>query len=508
MSLRKGTVKYISVLLFFVFLIAGKAQAPPPIQEQLHRLRMELRQLEYFLQIVSQTNAHGPLQQKLELAWQEWHKADQLVRQKKFYQARLHLQIVRDILISLQRMIRNHPFFRFRFKQDLDRRIQEAERRAQQLNIPQVFHLIDQAKFFRHRAIQAIQRNRLLVGMEFYRLALFFVRNALQIMEGRGAVSGQDFEKLRREADQLLNRLEFLQLQKEISLTASEIQRWKQELDKAHRLYQSGQKKRAISQLQAMLHMLYNRFQSLEGATPQVEELKHQFQLAKENFRQVQAQLPSNLPPYQQVLFRRIQRMLQDVGLQLQRGKFKAARARLMVVNRLLYQLQHRQFPNRLQENIANELQQAYRNLESLKKETADIPESAGLIEIVKQALERAQQAEQSHHPLLAARYLRLANQLMAKFYQMITLGKNQQLSPSQIKNQFQRAQALVNRIEKRNPNPVQRANLQVAKRILQSAQEFYRNKRYSEAFELVRFAIQLLTNKKWQTFPGPERNP
>ncbi|NOX37847.1 MAG: hypothetical protein GXO78_09960 [Calditrichaeota bacterium] len=472
------------------------AQPAPRLKTELDRLENRLRQAESLMRVIRNPQIRQKVQQQLKQAYSEYQKARQFFLQKKFRQATLHIRAAYAILRNLENIFKDQPYFKFKFKEELDRRIQEAERRLQGVDDPQALRMLNRAKFFRRRANLALRQQRPMQALEFLRLAMFFADNAIRLVEkGPGGREG-DFPSMFARAEELFQQLQQLALQEERPRWRSALTRLEQQLQEARQLFENRKPQLAIDKLRAALHAMYRWIDQLENESqpPRLQEEYQRFLMAFQELRPPQGAAPDRVA---QTLFRRLNALSREIQQHLQKQEFQLAREKLRVANRLLYRLEQRRQNGMAdrEDIIRQQIEMTRSAMEQLRQDIPETTETRPLIQLVEEYYQKSRWHLENGHFMQASIHLNIANQLMTKLYQLNVVREGGDIDRSRVEAEMNRLERLLERINQGEIRDArQQATRQTAERLLQVARQAYERGHRMQAWEITRFALKLLT--------------
>ncbi len=473
------------------------AQTGSRVQSELNRLRNQLRQAEALVQWIRNPEIRQEMQQRLKQAFLEYQKARRFYDQGKWRLAFIHIRAAYDILRRLQGVLKDQPFLKFKFKEQLDRRIQDAERRLQGVDDPQALRMLNRAKFFRRRANLVFRQQRPLQALEFLRLALFFADNAIRLASKGPAGKETDFQSLYARAEELFQRLQRLAAQEESEQGMRFLDKLERQIRDARQLFENQKPHQAMGKLRVALHSMYRWIDQMDDQVDQQQRLQEEYRRFLGAFRRQEQQQHSREDRVKTILLQRLRVLVAEMEGHLQRREWRAAREKLRTANRLLYRLaQRKEEPqdNRL-EVIRQQLELTRNAVQQLKADIALTPDTQPLFQLIDDYFRKSQEHLEKGQMVPASIFLNLSNQLITKLYQLNMLREEEGIDRRQVWAEIERLEQLLARLQ-RHPSerPGQQAARSTAQRLLAAARKAYENGRLLQAREMVRFALNLLT--------------
>lgn len=491
------SIRYI-VLLLVVLINSGLlAQTQPPqvqkLERDLNRLHEKVIQAKRFSSLFSDPK----IMQMVQAAEREYQQARQAFLQKKYYRAHNHVKLGFTILGRLYRLIRNNPFFRNKFKEQLDRKIQEAEQVVARQTNSEAQELLNRARYFRQRAFQAAQANQPDLAMKNYFLAIFFADNAIRTATGIYPQQNKNLDRYFENTNAMLMHARDLVSRSSQSQAHTLLDKAEREYRKAYRLYDDNRPRQAFVQLQIVNRLIYRILDLLEK-TPesQRERLAEDIRLLESNLVSLDSRVKGVNSPDVQRLYQRITFLLTEARDKYQAGNYPAARQRLGIARRLFLQLHRRLNRNNLtpEEEIRNQLHTAQTMYTALAQNQADVPFYSQLLNLLQNNLKKAQEAFDRKEYQKALSYLRIFNHLAIKLEQYRGGLDTEQKNKEKAAQILARLKDLLNQNSSWQDDDLLKIRYQNASNLYQLASQACSEGQYRLCWQLSRTAIAILT--------------
>lgn len=497
--MRRDAVKIILAILFSS-LMSGYGQNDPRIavEQELNRLRTALDRVTAFVDMLPGNDFKQSILLDLQKADEAYRTAVEHARNRRYPLARTHIHSAYQFLRKIERLVKNHPVFRIKFRERLDIKIQQAEEIVQAHQNPEALHMLNRAKFFRQKAYLAFRNGQSYSALEYYRLALFFADKAIQTADGEIEDSGRDWGNLLSETEMLMERVRQLVEHSENALLPSMFQKANMQMSEIKRLYASKRIETANQKLMVLHRSLY-RMIDLAEDVPQGEadRLKMDLEALRSSLQSLENDLRDIDSPAANRLHFRISDLIRKIERRLNEGNLALARQQLFAANRLMlnmYRLvssQSLKSPDELQLQV----ERARHNFEELQNAANGKQLNPELLSLIRTNLDHAERANAEDNYLQASFYLRIANQLILKSNRMQLLQSSGDIETRSLESDLQRLEGLINRIDLTESSDQDfTIRYENSKRLFEIAKKAYAESNWELSKELTTTAINLIT--------------
>ncbi len=488
--------KIIHIAFLTILLLAWNslAQDAGSVKQEVRRIVYRVRLLQNALPLIPDVRIRQQLRIRLTTIQNELRLAEELVKKRQYKQGLEHIRIARQLLMQVETQILRQTRLNIQIRNKLDFKIKRAEKVVQQNPNTYARQLLEQAKLYRDKALSAYRQHSIFQAVEYFRLADYFASNAIDLATQRSV----DIQQLYQKARMLLQ--EFRHSSFGVSPEGhSLVQRFKQQLEEIHQLITSGKEETARARLKSFFYEIYRYFSSVQTpANNEKTRLQGRWETVQQNLRTIASEIEISQDPVGKRLLQQAQNIAREVENAFRQGSLRLARKKMELLVRLLYQmdqrLQRRQrasnINTKLEANLKSDLAFTRQAVDRLKQEYSG--DTGAFVTLLESLLYQAEQRLQNNRYLQASYYLKVANQLVLKFYQLRSETKTPRTVPStEALNYLNRLKALLNRIEQENkPN----VTWQAAQEIYRTATSMYQKGKYLEAKALSDYAIRLLT--------------
>ncbi len=469
-KIRLVMKRYLYILpLLLVFIFSLQAQTPAQIQKlerDINRLHEKVIQAKRFSTLFSDPK----MTQMVHKAEQEYFLARDAFQQKKYFQARNHVKMGFTILARLYRIVRNNPFFKNKFKEKLDRKIQEAERVVASQPSTDAQELLNRARYFRQQAVQFAERNQPELAMKNYFLAIFFADNAIRTVTGGLPRQVANLDRYFENTNAMLMHARDLVQNSSHRQARQLLDQAETEYRKAYQLYDNNHPRQAFVRLQIVNRLIYRILDLLEK-TPasQKERLQDDIRLLEENLVSLKSSVEqANLSDAQR-LYQRIAFLIAQAREKYNSGNYAAARQRLNLARRLFLQLHRRLNRTGLnpEAEVRNQLQTAQTMYAALEQNSQEDPLYSRLLSILQENLHKAQSAYAEKDFRTAIQHLKIFNRLAIKMNRFVSYRKKETQGQK-------RAQQVLDRLKELLQQNVSWKNDEILKIRYQNAESLY----------------------------------
>lgn len=492
-------MRNIFVITFILFalnqhILAQGSDQNNEIDHQLNRLLTKIEEARHLVSLFSDPTLMEILQQaetQCKLARQAYQNRQNLI-------AWSHIKLGYSLLAQLYLKLKSNAYFRIKFRELLDQKIQEAEQIVSRSNNSEALKLLNRARYFRQRSIQLFQADRPEAMLKSYLIAIFFTNNAIRIASGRDLRQVKNLHRHFENTEALLIQIEDISDSENNRMANNLINKSREELQNAQRLYEQNQNREAFQKLQMVNRFLYRALDMLDkNPSAMSDRIFQQLQTLEGKISELRSDVQENKREEIKRIFERLAFLTTTARQKYQSNDYAGARQNILLANRLLYQLD-RQLQRRTQpvENqIKNQLQTAELMLQSLRENQIDNNIYRKLLNILEQQYQTANQAYQMGNINKAFQHLKFFNSLALKLDQM----KNNQISQveeiSRIEEALNRLRLMLENIPaNRESDDVLKMKYDYAKNLYDIAEEARNQKKYAFCGQIIRLATNLIT--------------
>jgi len=485
---------HIAFLTILLVVWNSLAQDAGSVKQEVRRIVYRVRLLQNALPLIPDPQIRQQLRIRLSTIQSELRLAEELIKKRQYKQGLEHLRIARQLLVQVESQILRQTRLNIQIRNKLDFKIKRAEKVVQQNPNAYARQLLEQAKFYRDKALNAYRRHSIFQAVEYFRLADYFASNAIDLATQRSV----DIQQLYQKARMLLQ--EFRHSSYGLSPEGrSRIQQFKQQLEEIQQLINSGKEETARIRLKSFFYEIYRYFSSAKNpGNNDTARLDRRWETVQQNLRNIASRVHNSQDPVNKRLLQQAQNIAREVENAFQRGSQRLARNKMELLVRLLYQIDQRLqrqqgTPNtkaRLSSNLKSDLAFTRQAVNRLKRESSS--ENSTFVMLLESLLHQAEQRLQNNRYLQASYYLKVVNQLVLKYYQLHGEATvSQKGSAKEASNYLKRLEALLKRVEQEKAMNVK---WQAAQEIYRTAMSAYKKGQYQEAKALSDYAIRLLT--------------
>lgn len=494
----KRLILNILILFIVIFIRSGFAQDHQNLQGELDRLRISIQKTAALINMLPNSDLKSRITIDLQKAESEYQTARTLVEQHKILLARVHIKAAYQFLLNIERIIKNHPAFKIKFRERLDLKIQQAEDAVSASQRNEAIFMLNRAKFFRQKAYMSFHENRPYAALEYYRLAIFFAEKAIQLSFTGRDLPVKDWRAFYTETQTLLERARNSAENSQNYQVIAMVQKAGKDLDEIERLYANGHKEQAKEKLRVLNRSLY-RFIDLAENVPQrdVERLQIDLETLKLSLQSLEEDLSNVDSPAARQLFLRVSNLVRNIEMHINRNQPRMARQKMRLANRLimriyrLLQSQASSEPRQLEQQLSL-AQQNYSELQHLAAENAD---SDDLIRLIDSNLRKAENAFRAENYLQAAYYLKIANVLILQVNRLSLRESSLGLKREKVRTDLKRLEDLLVRLEGGSMESNEmRIRYENAKKLYKIASKAFKDNQYYKCQELTKMAINLIT--------------
>lgn len=488
-------VTFVLSILFLAGLVSVNAQTRSTVERDLIRLKSAIQRTESLIRILPEQNLKTSIEQNLQKVKDFRQKALDFQTQHKTAQAAANIQMAFQVLENIQKMVRSLPFFRLKFKERLDRKIQMADKRVTEGNQREALFMLNRAKYFREKAYLTIRQGRTFASLEYYRLAEFFADRAISFTEAKHPLTTGILEKRLLETQMLFHRAEN-------NVNRNPQKRWKpilrrirKELREARELLQQNRLTAANKKLLVINRALYRILDVSEGLpVPEQERLQLEFQALQSSFLELKRRPGFRQDAALEKLSRRTEMLLNRISNHIESHRLPAARKELLLANRMVFRL-HRFSKARAGASLTDLSAMMDRTEKSLRQlqEGKASPIWDNVLQVAEFNLSQAQQFHQNNNDRKAIIYLQLANRIILKVSRVQEIKQN--LDPATLTMELQRLNSLIQRMKNHaDLTEKQTIQLKTAEKLAVIARKAFEAENYYYAQSLIKISINLIT--------------
>ncbi len=493
-------------ILLIILIIAGiigslKAQIDNP-RRDLEELRFTLNRVASFIRLLPRSFAPElkmTLENKLQEADVKFQQAVQLAKNGHIKEARVLAMQVYGLLRQIEALLRQHPLLKIKFQDQLDRKIQEAEKIVGSQEDPESLYMLNRAKFFRRKAYRLFEEGRTFQAIDYYNLAIHFVNQVMKISGGHfDRFSETEWRKMFMDTQVLLERARHLQSFIDTDRRMRNLlEKAETELNEVKRLYERKNYTAAQQKLITVNRALY-RLLDLMESTPQNEQERLRFD-AQSLFYALQSiheQLQEKKFPVAVRLYQRATALARQIERHIQNNQPVLARRKLRFANQIVLNL-YRILENRqvaTPDELRNQLDAARQNVQDLANQSVGNEDAASFLKLIQDNLDRAEKAYRNKNYLRSGFLLKIVNQMILKYNHLLLQQTRQDVKKGLVESDLYRLETMLKRLEVKTDDAELKIRYQNARRLYQLAKKAYRKDELTLAKEYITMAINLLT--------------
>lgn len=305
-----------------------------------------------------------------------------------------------------------------RLREQLQNKIRFLEQRIHRHFNAEANRLLDKARKNQMRAEMAFRNQNIQLAMEYYRLAMFQVDKALQLMGGSGAGDGlqvvyeeqANFEDLHRRLQQMFQGAP-------TGVVGELYHQAMMQRNKAEQAMARGNWKQAAEYYRWATRLLVRVADMMGGGGMNARKLaQEEMQRLADMMRTIEQTYPVSTDPRLRRAYRQASRVFLDAQQAFARGDYIAAGKKLEVVRRILDRILQREGsrPGAMGMRLQAQLDQFKQLLAQLEREQGASPpeEVAVLLRRIRRYVRRCERALAQGHEKLARAYLLTAMRL------------------------------------------------------------------------------------------------
>jgi hypothetical protein len=464
------------------------------IDMQLQRLETKLQSARY----LAKTLNSPELFQLLEQATAQYHQARLALESGQRIRAVNHIKRSYLYLTQFYQNFKANELFRQRFKERLDRQIEEAERIVSQSQDGEGIRLLNRAKFYRERAYQMFRSDNPEAMFRNYFIAIFFAESASRIASGQDMRDARDFNRYLEDSKELLSQLDELSSNANNEMSIKIIQNARTELGNVQKLYDQGQYKQAYQKLQIVNRFLYRALDLLESNPNAISDrLEVDLQLLEDRLSDLRDEIRLQDDESIQKMYERSIFLASGAEEKFSRQDYNGARQQISMANRLLFQI-HRRINHTTDvsgERLKNQFETGQVMLDALRNEEIDNPVYPQLLELLEDNYNNAQLEYQKGNVSGALQYMQIFNRLAVRINQLKKSPEVEQQENELSANSLQRLETMLKNVDQQNSkDEIQQAKFTNARKLYQIADESHKKGNFELSIEISHFALNLLT--------------
>jgi len=502
----KQLILLINLILLLGCIVTAQGQ-PQNLNHQLANLKSALDRTAVIVRLLPDfpnNDVKTIIETRLREAQQKYHEAVELVGNGQNQKAQLAIKQAYLLLKEIELLIKQHPVFKIKFQEQLDRRIQQAEEAVRLTQNEEALYMLERAKFFRRQAYSLFRQGRIYQAVEYYRLALHFSNQTLRILGIDGG-----FDRTVPEEDSWRNYYLDTQMLLERARNALEnsngnnqfgniLERAETEMQDAVRLYEKKEYDTAKRKLVAINRALYRIIDVAENVPQQENErLRMDLESLQFSLQSIKDKMSDNESPALKKLYERSENLAFQIQQHIDQNQPVLARRKMFFANQLvlkMYQMTEKQPDNQPRE-IENRIIMTRRDVDELKQQETNSPDSGAMLRLIDENLRNAEIAFDKKEYLTASQYLTITNRLILKYNRLQLQTSQEEIQVGRVHQELQRLSDLLERLktseEETTESTIRYRNAEELYNMANQA--FERNELYL-CQELTIMAINLLT--------------
>lgn len=473
------------------------------LENELSRLQSTIERTEAFVRLLPATNTNdirNRIDNLLNDARNNYQQAEQLASQNKPVLARLRIREAFAALRQIEMLLKDNPVLKFKYQEQLDQKIQEAEELVQQQQIDEALYLLNRAKYFRQRAYSLFREGQSFSAIEYYRLSLHFAEESIQLYRTTDKRnSGERIRQSFLDAELLISQIRAkLDGNNSDETQKRLLQSTEAELTTVKRLFEQRNFSEAQQRLTGINRVLYRLLESVEKM-PQTddEQLQLDLQSLRYALSQVREMLQNNELPAAETICQRASALADRSEMLLNQGKTVQARRNLFFANQMvvrLYRLLENQQDSQ-PEQLQQQVERTRENVIAMRSQSADWDADNAFAEMTERNFAVAEQAYAAGDYGRAAQFLNIANKLVLQFNRLQLEQTNSNIASAVVKEELQRFQQMLERLRDRGATDATfEITFQNAGQLYRLAEAAFRRNRLLVCRELTRLGTRMLT--------------
>lgn len=502
----KRLILLINLTLLFGCMFNAQGQ-PQNLNSQLANLKSALDRTAVIVRVLPDfpnNDVKTIIETKLREAQQKYQEAVEFAGNGQTQKAQLRIKQAYLLLKEIELLIKQHPIFKIKFQEQLDRRIQQAEEAIQLTQNEEALYMLERAKFFRRQAYSLFRQGRIYQAVEYYRLALHFTNQTLRILGIDGGfdrtIPNEDsWRNYYLDTQMLLERARnVLENSSENSQFRNMLEKAETEMQDAVRSYEKKEYDTAKRKLLAVNRALY-RIIDVGENIPQQEDGRLRMDLESLQFslQSIKDKMSDDESPALKKLYERSENLAFQIQQHIDQNQPVLARRKMFFANQLvlkMYQMAEKQ-PDDQPQEIENRIIMTQRDVDELKQQETNSANSGAMLRLIEENLRSAEIAFDRKEYLTASQYLTITNRLILKYNRLQLQQSQEEIQAETVRRELQRLSDLLERLktsdEKTTESTIRYRNAEELYNM--ASQAFERNELYL-CQELTTMAINLLT--------------
>lgn len=492
---RCKRLSFIVISLLIASVSYGQDQ--PRVQEierQLNRLETKIQEARHLMELLGDNDLRNIIQQ----AAMAKNQARAAFASQQYLVAASQIKLGYSYLAQFYLKLKNNVRFRQRFRERLDRKIQEAEQRVAQSQNAEAVKLLNRSKYYRQRAFQTFRQDQPEAMFRNYFVAIFFAESALRVATGQEVRASVDFTRYLENSKELYNQVEELAGPGADETIGRILRNARVELGNVQKLYDQNLYKQAFQKLQIVNRFLYRALDLLESTPSSMSNrLDIDLQLLDDRISDLHSDVQASQDEQIRKIFDRTLFLASAAREKYNSQNYTGARQQISLANRLLYQIHQRL--NRIGEprenQIKNQLKTAEMMLNSLKQENIEDPAYANLIQLLESNYLQAKEQLENGNQNLALHHIQFFNRLAIKSNQLRTKFTLENQQEQRIENSLNRLYTMLEDVPPEAEQDIQlQAKYNNARKLYEIARDACNKGNYEVCNQISRLAINLLT--------------
>lgn len=443
------------------------------------------------------------IEAKLQEAEMNYREAVEHVRNQQIPRARIAIAQAYALLQQIEGLIKQHPVFKIKFQEQLDRKIQQAEEAVRSNQNEEALYMLNRARFFRRQAYFLFRQGRTYQAIEYYRLAMHFCDQVFKLVDaGSGlnrAVSEEEWRNFYWDTQLLLERAKSLQESAPgDGQVKSMLQRAEREIRDVQKLYEKQEYAAAGQKLVAINRMLYRIIDMLDQIPRQESErMRMDLESLEFSLQSVREKMSDPPAPAIQKLYERSESLLNQIRTHIEQDQPLLARRKMFFANQLTLRMYRmlEERPNDQPQEIENQIQAARREMAELQQQSTPGATAEAFFGLMEQNLQNAENAFQKREYLRASYHLLITRRLILKYHRLAGQENRGDGEQETVRRELQRLADLLQRFRaddvKDEETDIRYRN---AEQLYQLAEQAFQKREWHTCRELTDLGINLLT--------------
>lgn len=497
----------ICVTLLTYLLFAGSALAQNQnidlklanLRSMLDRTAAIVRLLPDFPNITTRTT----IELKLQEAEMRYREALEHVRNQQIPRANIAIAQAYGLLQQIEALIRQHPVFKIKFQEQLDRKIQQAEEAVHSTQNEEALYMLNRARFFRRQAYSLFRQGRTYQAIEYYRLAMHFSDQALKLAgAGSGlnrAISEEEWQNFYWDTQLLFERARNLQESaSDDGQVKNMLQRAEREIREVQKLYEKKEYAAAGQKLVAINRLLYRIIDLLEQFPRQESErIRMDLESLEFSLQTIREKMSGQPAPAIQKLYQRSESLLNQIRSHIEQNQPLLARRKMFFANQLtlrMYRMMEERQADQPQE-IKSQIVAARGEAAELNRQPAPAANTEAFLGLIEQNLQNAEYAFDKGEYLRASYHLLITRRLILKYHRLAGQENRGDGRQETARRDLQRLADLLERFKNEEARD-EEADIRYrnAAQLYQLAEQSFQRGEWQACRELTDLGINLLT--------------